>query len=699
MLAKEWLVAYNTCRPRPPREYAVLRQSRLSGLTDWGVLHIIDLLSSLLDLALLLFSLGLVVYLWTLNLGIAITLAVIAGLMVVFYVATTFLGAFNKFCPFVTHMSKFVHSAFKPQTGQTSQEDKSTESFTTDDDLRALSWLAEYARDPAVRCCSYQALAGLSLKNSHESQPGGLGADAATSNQYQMVQGFFQALCQRFPKMLNYPREVAACQGMNVARYANALPELVKYLETYANQQLISNEGSGELKSSPEQDAFEALDAFKHSGYPLLSSDSSALLTSAELRLTRLASDRLNQTSSSTGGYVKVDMNATGCLLTDSDISLSDLRTRYSKAHARAGSLFRDHADGHTPISTNALIHLLNSIRDGATRSEGLCGDSSCSVDGLNGLFTGLLRLLASVGVHDAPNLDAVVEETLRAITANSRKKSAAGAIQESIIFAALEVSRTECDGIARPAEEAMRTLYERLETYPERQKACSAFDTQVDLMVELVSVVDQHLSRLGRSTLKLFVNLFLLHYDSQTFFSRLTPLFNREPWNTISVFLRILAEVPIEVSELNTLLTDLARHVESKSYLPFFALHDGFSALLKIGEHSEYHSTVAKCVTCIIKNLATVGQLVAGTKAVPELFNAVAFIMEIPPFDDEGLGYLLASLHKILPQSKDLSKDLTEVIAKHPTTSIIHRTLKEKAGIFDQQADFLAYLEDIERA
>ncbi|KAF8606996.1 hypothetical protein BDV93DRAFT_396410, partial [Ceratobasidium sp. AG-I] len=66
MLAKEWLAAYNTSRPRSPRTYALLRQSRLVGLTDWRALHIIDLLPSMLHLALLLFSLGLVLYLWTL---------------------------------------------------------------------------------------------------------------------------------------------------------------------------------------------------------------------------------------------------------------------------------------------------------------------------------------------------------------------------------------------------------------------------------------------------------------------------------------------------------------------------------------------------------------------------------------------------------------------------------------------------------
>ncbi|KAF8601845.1 hypothetical protein BDV93DRAFT_393317, partial [Ceratobasidium sp. AG-I] len=66
MLAKEWLMAFTTSRPRSAHAFALLHQARLVGLNQWHALHIIDLLPSMLHLALLLFSLGLVLYLWTL---------------------------------------------------------------------------------------------------------------------------------------------------------------------------------------------------------------------------------------------------------------------------------------------------------------------------------------------------------------------------------------------------------------------------------------------------------------------------------------------------------------------------------------------------------------------------------------------------------------------------------------------------------
>ncbi|KAF8597592.1 hypothetical protein BDV93DRAFT_416638, partial [Ceratobasidium sp. AG-I] len=66
MLAKEWLTAFITSRPRAAHGYALMHQARLISLAEWGALHIIDLLPSVLHLSLLLFSLGLVIYLWTL---------------------------------------------------------------------------------------------------------------------------------------------------------------------------------------------------------------------------------------------------------------------------------------------------------------------------------------------------------------------------------------------------------------------------------------------------------------------------------------------------------------------------------------------------------------------------------------------------------------------------------------------------------
>lgn len=170
MLAKEWLTAYNTSRPRSAYTYAHLRQSRFNALFKWRALHIVTLLPSILHLALLLFSIGLVLYLVILDKIVAIVVGVIAGGTLLFYMVTAVLGAIYEFCPFVTQISKYIKQILMFCSGDwmvakahSSKQDNHFSENTTTNDLQALTWLAEHARDPAARDCSYQALAGLHL--------------------------------------------------------------------------------------------------------------------------------------------------------------------------------------------------------------------------------------------------------------------------------------------------------------------------------------------------------------------------------------------------------------------------------------------------------------------------------------------------------------------------------------------------------
>jgi hypothetical protein len=111
MLSKEWLTAYLSSRPRPAHSHALLRQSRLEGLERWWALHIIALLPSFLHLSLLLFSIGLVVYLHTLDTAIASVVAGVTGFTALFYVASAILGAIYQFCPYVTQVSGYIQAA------------------------------------------------------------------------------------------------------------------------------------------------------------------------------------------------------------------------------------------------------------------------------------------------------------------------------------------------------------------------------------------------------------------------------------------------------------------------------------------------------------------------------------------------------------------------------------------------------------
>ncbi|KAG9093324.1 hypothetical protein FRC06_011566, partial [Ceratobasidium sp. 370] len=138
MLAKEWLTAFLSSRPRPAHTHALLRQSRLEGLEKWWALHIIALLPSLLHASLLLFSIGLVIYLWTLDRIVAAVILSILGLTTLFYFVTALLGAVYEFCPFVTEISGYVHRATVVLLGRKHTDRATIPKYPTLKDLQAL---------------------------------------------------------------------------------------------------------------------------------------------------------------------------------------------------------------------------------------------------------------------------------------------------------------------------------------------------------------------------------------------------------------------------------------------------------------------------------------------------------------------------------------------------------------------------------
>ncbi|KAG9120242.1 hypothetical protein FRC07_004348 [Ceratobasidium sp. 392] len=162
MLSKEWLNAFISSRPRAAHAHVLLRQSRLEGLEKWWVLHIIALLPSILHVSLLLFGIGLVVYLWTLDRVVAAIFAPFLGITSLFYLLTTLLGICYEFCPFMTQLSGYIRHAITNLFNQTRiHQGQGSSKHPTLKDMEAILWLANNARNPAVVECSYQALAGL----------------------------------------------------------------------------------------------------------------------------------------------------------------------------------------------------------------------------------------------------------------------------------------------------------------------------------------------------------------------------------------------------------------------------------------------------------------------------------------------------------------------------------------------------------
>ncbi|KAG8737066.1 hypothetical protein FRC12_017276 [Ceratobasidium sp. 428] len=263
MLSKEWLTAYLSSRPRHAYSHALLRQSRMEGLDRWWALHIISLLPSLLHLSLLLFSVGLVLYLWMLDKAIAIVIAVVTGLTATFYGTTAILGAIHDYCPYVTQISGYLQSGFNyavhKGTRTTPHENRST--FTSELDLRALLWLANNARDPAIVDCSYQALAGLrfppgfagAVSNDSTSEAAVVLEDSQSPgamiklDDQTTLGSLFLTVSDRFQRLMRTGGEISTSRWENAARYARVLVELAGYIK--------SHDTTGQLIPEEEEDA------------------------------------------------------------------------------------------------------------------------------------------------------------------------------------------------------------------------------------------------------------------------------------------------------------------------------------------------------------------------------------------------------------------------------------------------------------
>lgn len=265
MLAKEWLSDFVATTVRPPYEYALLRQARHNGLIAWRALPIIALLPTLLHLSLLLFSLGIILLLWGLDQAIAMLVIAVVGSTAIFYVVTAILGAIFESCPFVTYISKYVRRVWSTCLGNhyilrnnLSSKKLLHHDGIPDKVLQALGWLAANSRDKAVADCAYQALAACAGTNEAPIRVGnGSSSTVITQTESCLVPQkpmsgsekttnitFLEAVCQKFSEALvQNHREVAACQGANIARYAAAIPNLVEHVKTFTGDGVMMGIG------------------------------------------------------------------------------------------------------------------------------------------------------------------------------------------------------------------------------------------------------------------------------------------------------------------------------------------------------------------------------------------------------------------------------------------------------------------------
>ncbi|KAG8733894.1 hypothetical protein FRC10_012099, partial [Ceratobasidium sp. 414] len=386
MLGKEWLIAFLASRPRPAHSHALLRQSRLEGLERWWALHIIALLPSILHLALLLFSVGLVIYLWVMDAVIAGVIAGIVGATLLFYVVTVVLGAIHEFCPFVTELSRYLHAVIVRVIDQLPTTRK--ERQNSHKDLQALLWLINNARDPAVVDSSYQALAGLrghtdkARFENNGFERGGSSSSNSPSDDIPMqldkqttMVSLLHAVLGRFERIMTNPRTLATNGGAHVARYATAVSSMMTHIRMSAEMV--------KLPISPFKPLAIIENIWTDSASPL-DANTHASLLAAELDLLNLTGLDLAEDKSSIPDQrpkpelLNLDPLATvgpnthviDMPSTDPnsslDYRLAMLRACYSRTLARVSQLLRFHLYSEITLEANSLVGLMDAIRTAA---------------------------------------------------------------------------------------------------------------------------------------------------------------------------------------------------------------------------------------------------------------------------------------------------------------------------------------------
>ncbi|CAE6414480.1 unnamed protein product [Rhizoctonia solani] len=157
MLAKEWCLKFMSNRTGPPGLQARRRQLRWEKLVSWRMEEVLMVLPSLIHLSLLLFAIGLSVFLWDVHFGVAIPVVFVTMVAAATYVTCTVLPFIDKYCPYGTVLSilcrRFIES--REQTTYISAD-------LPQDDIaaKALHWMIENCETPRSVDVALQSLAG-----------------------------------------------------------------------------------------------------------------------------------------------------------------------------------------------------------------------------------------------------------------------------------------------------------------------------------------------------------------------------------------------------------------------------------------------------------------------------------------------------------------------------------------------------------
>ncbi|QRV94374.1 transmembrane protein [Ceratobasidium sp. AG-Ba] len=119
MLAKDWCYKFMSNRVGPMYAQARKRHQKWNGMVAWHMEEVLAFLPWMLHMALLLFAIGLCIYLLDINTSVGLPVTVVTGLVTCLYGCTTVLPMIDGSCPYGTPITAPMTKAFKPLATKT----------------------------------------------------------------------------------------------------------------------------------------------------------------------------------------------------------------------------------------------------------------------------------------------------------------------------------------------------------------------------------------------------------------------------------------------------------------------------------------------------------------------------------------------------------------------------------------------------
>ncbi|KAJ3486269.1 hypothetical protein NLI96_g4343 [Meripilus lineatus] len=108
MLVKQWFREYHSKLNLSPEQYCQVRLFRVRGLRKYKVAEIASFLPILLQIALILFFIGLILFAQSVHASLATVVSIIVAIWLFFVVSTTFLPIMSPSCPYKTPFLKSI---------------------------------------------------------------------------------------------------------------------------------------------------------------------------------------------------------------------------------------------------------------------------------------------------------------------------------------------------------------------------------------------------------------------------------------------------------------------------------------------------------------------------------------------------------------------------------------------------------------